>query len=36
MGLSIVNDSTSDLPQEVSKQFGINVVPLNVHFDFIA
>lgn len=32
MTVSIVTDSTSDLPQEVIKDLGINVVPLNVHF----
>ena len=32
MAVRIVTDSTSDLPQEVAKELGIIVVPLNVHF----
>jgi len=30
--VSIVTDSTSDIPEEVSRELGIHVVPLNVHF----
>ncbi len=30
--IAIVTDSTSDLPREIQQQFGITVVPLNVHF----
>ncbi len=30
--IAIVTDSTSDLPPEIQRQFGISVVPLNVHF----
>ena len=32
MGVKIVTDSTSDLPQEIAEELGITVVPLNVHF----
>lgn len=32
MGLRIVTDSTSDLPVELRKEYGIEVVPLTVHF----
>ena len=30
--IAIVTDSTSDLPNKVTKDNGIFVVPLNVHF----
>ncbi|MBA3276375.1 MAG: DegV family protein [Chloroflexia bacterium] len=30
--IAIVTDSTSDLPPEIQRQFGIMVIPLNVHF----
>ena len=30
--IAIVTDSTSDLPVEIQRQFGISVIPLNVHF----
>ena len=30
--IAIVTDSTSDLPEEVVKEFNINVIPLTVHF----
>ncbi len=30
--IAIVTDSTSDLPPEIQRQFGISVIPLNVHF----
>ena len=30
--ISIVTDSTSDLPQDVARDLGITIVPLNVHF----
>lgn len=30
--IAIVTDSTADLPPEIQRQFGISVVPLNVHF----
>ena len=32
MGVQIVTDSTSDLPQNVIEELGIMVIPLNVHF----
>lgn len=32
MAVKIVTDSTSDLPPEIAERFGIEVVPLNVHF----
>ncbi len=32
MGIRIVTDSTSDLPPELQKEYGIEVVPLTVHF----
>jgi DegV family protein with EDD domain len=32
MGVKIVTDSTSDLPQKVAEELGITVVPLNVQF----
>ena len=32
MTVAIVTDSTSDLPLELAKNLGIEVVPLNVHF----
>lgn len=32
MGVKIVTDSTSDLPQKIAEELGITVVPLNVHF----
>ncbi len=32
MTVKIVTDSTSDLPVELAREFGITVVPLNVHF----
>ena len=32
MSVAVVTDSTSDLPQELARQHGISVVPLNVHF----
>jgi len=31
MTIAVVTDSTSDLPPEIAKQHGIEVVPLNVH-----
>jgi DegV family protein with EDD domain len=34
MGVRIVTDSTSDLPQDVAEELGITVVPLNVQFGF--
>ena len=32
MSIKIVTDSTSDLPENTAKQYGIEVVPLNIHF----
>jgi DegV family protein with EDD domain len=32
MTVSIVTDSTADLPSELAQEMGITVVPLNVHF----
>ena len=32
MKIAIVTDSTSDLSEEIAKQYGITIVPLNVHF----
>lgn len=32
MSIAIVTDSTSDLSKELAEQYGITVVPLNVHF----
>jgi len=32
MSIKIVTDSTSDLPESTAKQYGIEVVPLNIHF----
>lgn len=32
MSIKIVTDSTSDMPQSMAKQYGIEVVPLNIHF----
>ncbi|MDP3062045.1 MAG: DegV family protein [Chloroflexota bacterium] len=32
MAVRVVTDSTADLPPEMAKQWGITVVPLNVHF----
>jgi len=32
MAIKVVTDSTSDLPADVAKSLGIEVVPLNVHF----
>ncbi|MFZ5814487.1 MAG: DegV family protein [Bacillota bacterium] len=32
MGIRIVTDSTSDLPLELRREYGIEVVPLTVHF----
>ena len=32
MSVSVVTDSTSDLPRELAGSLGITVVPLNVHF----
>ncbi|HYF95621.1 MAG TPA: DegV family protein [Symbiobacteriaceae bacterium] len=32
MGVRIVTDSTSDLPESTLKQYGIEMVPLTVHF----
>lgn len=32
MGLRIVTDSTSDLPVELRREYGIEVIPLTVHF----
>ncbi|MEK9674996.1 MAG: DegV family protein [Chloroflexota bacterium] len=31
MTIAVVTDSTSDLPPEIAKQHGIEVIPLNVH-----
>ncbi|MBO8126771.1 MAG: DegV family protein [Firmicutes bacterium] len=33
MGVKIVTDSTSDLPKELAEEYGVTVVPLNVHFE---
>jgi DegV family protein with EDD domain len=32
VAVKIVTDSTADLPQDMAKELGITVVPLNVHF----
>ena len=32
MAVRIVTDSTSDLPAAMASEYGIEVVPLNVHF----
>lgn len=32
MKISVVTDSTSDLPQDLADKLGITIVPLNVHF----
>lgn len=32
MAVKIVTDSTADLPEKIVSQYGIGVVPLNVHF----
>jgi DegV family protein with EDD domain len=32
MGVQIVTDSTSDLPQQIAEELGIMIVPLNVQF----
>ena len=32
MAVKIVTDSTADLPDEIVKELGIEVVPLNLHF----
>ena len=32
MAVKIVTDSTADLPPAMSKELGITVVPLNIHF----
>ena len=32
MAVKIVTDSTADLPEEIVKKLGIEVVPLNLHF----
>ena len=33
MKVAVVTDSTSDIPKEIAKKYGITIVPLNVHFD---
>ena len=33
MAIKVVTDSTSDLPADVAESLGIEVVPLNVHFE---
>ncbi len=32
MAIKIVTDSTADIPQKIASEYGIEVVPLNVHF----
>ncbi|MFH1926877.1 MAG: DegV family protein, partial [Chloroflexota bacterium] len=30
--VTVVTDSSCDLPQELVEEYGIEIVPLNVHF----
>jgi DegV family protein with EDD domain len=32
MALSVITDSTADLPPDIIRDLGVTVVPLNVHF----